>query len=38
MHRQSSADPDVGEVVNVVRLEGPALAGDDGSKLPALPS
>ena len=34
MHGQCSAGPDVGEVVKVVLLEGPALAGDEGPELP----
>lgn len=37
VHRPGSADPDVGEVVNVVPLEGPALPGDKGPDLPTVP-
>ena len=38
MHGQGSAAPDVGEVVKVILLEGPALAGDESPELPTVPT
>jgi hypothetical protein len=38
VHGYSGADPDIAEVVNVVLLEGPALAGDEGPELPTVPT
>jgi hypothetical protein len=36
VHGQGGAGPDVGEVMKVVLLEGPALAGDEGPELPTV--
>jgi len=36
VHRQRSLEADVGDVVNVVRSEGPSLAGDQGPVDPAV--
>ena len=38
MHEQGGTHPDIAEVVNVVLLEGPAFAGDEGPELQAVPT